>query len=648
MAKDVDARYQSADDLRADLLNYQRGRPVMAAPATIVAAGADAALAMPTVTGPPQKPPPEPPRRRWGAIFATLLGLALLAAVVVYLLVSQDDSSGQPLLDVPSVVGQQFDQGKALLEKTGFEVQSIDDETSPQAPGTVVAQDPGAGRRAEKGSTIVLTVSSTTKPVPDVVGQQFDQANATLVAAGFKVSRVDSETPDQPPGTVLTTDPAGGAAGGKGGTVIVTVAVVPGVPVPDVAGQDQGGAEKALTAVGLIPKFTGVANATVAAGKVIGTNPPAGTKVQKGSDGHRPGLDGAGPGQHPEHHRAHPDRRHQPTGQRGVQRHREPGLQPGQRRQGHRAEPERRPGPARHQHHPDRRRAVTFDVVSLARAGTQEHGRHDLAWRHTRDPWAVLVSEVMLHQTQVPRVEAVWPAFMARFPTPEAMAAQPAGRAIEAWGRLGYPRRARRLWESAVVIARDGWPDDLASLPGVGRYTANAVAAQTVDADLPAIETNVRRVLERTCGQRLTPKAAEVAMAGLGAPAARARPAARAHGRRRAAVPPTRAEVRRVPVAPALHDARPARRRDAPAPTQVRRELPRASRSRARRAARGSVTHERARRRRARVAGARRSRRRARRDRAPPLALVVHSRHQHPVMGSSRCSRCTWRSGSGP
>ncbi len=284
MAKRVDARYQSADDLRADLLNYQRGRPVMAAPATIVAAGADAALAMPAVTGPPQKPPPEPPRRRWGAIFATLLGLALLAAVVVYLLVSQDDSSGQPLLDVPSVVGQQFDQGKALLEKTGFEVQSIDDETSPQAPGTVVAQDPGAGRRAEKGSTIVLTVSSTTKPVPDVVGQQFDQANATLVAAGFKVSRVDSETPDQPPGTVLTTDPAGGAAGGKGGTVIVTVAVVPGVPVPDVAGQDQGGAEKALTAVGLIPKFTGVANATVAAGKVIGTNPPAGTKVQKGSE----------------------------------------------------------------------------------------------------------------------------------------------------------------------------------------------------------------------------------------------------------------------------------------------------------------------------------------------------------------------------
>ena len=82
----------------------------------------------------------------------------------------------------------------------------------------------------------------------------------------------------------------------------------------------------------------------------------------------------------------------------------------------------------------------------------------------------------MLHQTQVPRVAAVWPAFMARFPTPDAMAAAGPGAVIAAWGRLGYPRRARRLWEAAVVIARDGWPDDLTALPGVGRYTADAVA----------------------------------------------------------------------------------------------------------------------------------------------------------------------------
>jgi A/G-specific adenine glycosylase len=124
----------------------------------------------------------------------------------------------------------------------------------------------------------------------------------------------------------------------------------------------------------------------------------------------------------------------------------------------------------------------------------EHHGRHDLPWRSTRDRWAILVSEVMLHQTQVPRVAAVWPAFMTRFPTPEVMAASTPGDVITAWDRLGYPRRALRLWESACVIARDGWPDDLSALPGVGRYTANAVLAQAEDTDLPAIETNVRRV----------------------------------------------------------------------------------------------------------------------------------------------------------
>ncbi|HKN54458.1 MAG TPA: A/G-specific adenine glycosylase, partial [Amycolatopsis sp.] len=77
------------------------------------------------------------------------------------------------------------------------------------------------------------------------------------------------------------------------------------------------------------------------------------------------------------------------------------------------------------------------------------YGRHDLPWRRTRDRWAVLVSEVMLHQTQVPRVAAAWPEFYGRFPTPDAMAQAGPGVVIQAWGTLGYPRRARRLWEAA-------------------------------------------------------------------------------------------------------------------------------------------------------------------------------------------------------
>lgn len=116
----------------------------------------------------------------------------------------------------------------------------------------------------------------------------------------------------------------------------------------------------------------------------------------------------------------------------------------------------------------------------------------------------MLVSEVMLAQTQVGRVAGVWNGFLARFPTPEAMAAAAAGDVIGAWGNLGYPRRARRLWEAAVAVSASGWPDDLAELPGIGRYTADAVAAQVDGVDVVAVETNVRRVLERRAGRRLT------------------------------------------------------------------------------------------------------------------------------------------------
>jgi len=128
----------------------------------------------------------------------------------------------------------------------------------------------------------------------------------------------------------------------------------------------------------------------------------------------------------------------------------------------------------------------------------------------------VLVSEVMLHQTQVPRVAAAWPGFIARFPTPATMADAGPGAVIAAWGRLGYPRRARRLWEAAVAITERGWPDDLTELPGVGRYTAAAVAAQADDADVVAVEVNVRRVVERVAGRRLTPREAEASARALG------------------------------------------------------------------------------------------------------------------------------------
>lgn len=130
----------------------------------------------------------------------------------------------------------------------------------------------------------------------------------------------------------------------------------------------------------------------------------------------------------------------------------------------------------------------------------------------------VLTSEVMLQQTQVSRVLAQWPGFVAEFPTPDAMVTSGLAPVIRAWGRLGYPRRARRLHDTALVIARDGWPEDLRTLPGVGRYTAAAVRAQVYDADVPAVEANIRRVVQRVEGRVLTERGAEVAMVDAGLP----------------------------------------------------------------------------------------------------------------------------------
>ncbi|MGY1830740.1 A/G-specific adenine glycosylase [Geodermatophilus sp. SYSU D01180] len=128
----------------------------------------------------------------------------------------------------------------------------------------------------------------------------------------------------------------------------------------------------------------------------------------------------------------------------------------------------------------------------------------DLPWRRPGvDPWAVLVSEVMLQQTPVARVEPVWHAWMERWPTPAALAAASPAEVIRAWGKLGYPRRALRLRETAVALTeRHGGvvPADVAALealPGIGTYTARAVACFGHGTPQPVVDTNVRRVVAR-------------------------------------------------------------------------------------------------------------------------------------------------------
>jgi A/G-specific adenine glycosylase len=134
--------------------------------------------------------------------------------------------------------------------------------------------------------------------------------------------------------------------------------------------------------------------------------------------------------------------------------------------------------------------------------------RRDLPWRRTRDPWAVLVSELMLQQTQVSRVVPAYTAFLVRFPTPAACADAPVGDVVRAWGGLGYNRRAVSLHRAAVAVVDrfagsvPAGLDELLDLPGVGPYTARAVLAFAWDADVGVVDTNAARVLARAVAGR--------------------------------------------------------------------------------------------------------------------------------------------------
>jgi A/G-specific adenine glycosylase len=146
--------------------------------------------------------------------------------------------------------------------------------------------------------------------------------------------------------------------------------------------------------------------------------------------------------------------------------------------------------------------AASAELIALqdaVLAWYDANGR-DLPWRRTRDPYAILVCEVMAQQTQVGRVVDYWERWLVRWPTPAALAAARPDEVLGAWVGLGYNRRALRLREAAAIVARDGWPADtegLRRLPGVGAYTAAAVASFCFGEAVAVVDTNVRRVASR-------------------------------------------------------------------------------------------------------------------------------------------------------
>ena len=135
----------------------------------------------------------------------------------------------------------------------------------------------------------------------------------------------------------------------------------------------------------------------------------------------------------------------------------------------------------------------------------------DLPWRATRDPWLVLVAEVMLQQTQARRVVPAWQAFCAEYPTPRACAGASLGDVLRAWQGLGYNRRAVNLQRAARAVAQSGWPPDLAVLPGIGPYTAAALRCFAFGEDVLPVDVNGDRVRRRT-GHAFSAESAQALM----------------------------------------------------------------------------------------------------------------------------------------
>lgn len=160
---------------------------------------------------------------------------------------------------------------------------------------------------------------------------------------------------------------------------------------------------------------------------------------------------------------------------------------------------------------------IRLDPVELRTFGTRlrawyRRAARDLPWRRTRDPYHILVSELMLQQTQVSRVLEYWPRFLDRFPTLESLAAARESHVLAAWRGLGYYARARNLHRLSRWVMRDGdgtlprEPHLLRELPGVGAYTAGAVASFAHETRAALVDTNVARVLSRVFAPHLHPK----------------------------------------------------------------------------------------------------------------------------------------------
>ena len=295
LAKNPANRYQSAEEMRADLERAKRGLPVDATP--LLAAGATQVLDRPPAQATQVLPPSEPERRNnWVPIAVTLVLIALLGALLWFLASTllDDDPQAPVSVEVPNVVGDKRAQAISEIEEAGLEVGTITpvaaaDET--QEPGTVVEQDPAAGDEVERGTAVDLTIveSPALVAIPDLEGSSVEEAQAALLELELEPAGPQEEPSDTvDEGLVTRSDPASGEEVEPGSTVTIFVSSGPGtVVVPDVTCQSFGSAQSDLRSAGFEPirsSETRPENPVCTLGsKVAAQEPAGGTEAEVGS-----------------------------------------------------------------------------------------------------------------------------------------------------------------------------------------------------------------------------------------------------------------------------------------------------------------------------------------------------------------------------